>query len=606
MLNLSVILETSARHYPQKDAFSFMDTTLSFAQVNAAANQVANGLRAKGIQPGDKVAISCFNLPYFPIIYFGILKAGATVVPLSVLLKKEEIAYHLNDSDAKAYFCFVGNADLPMGQMGYSGFQEAADCEHFFMIMPKPDMPSTIEGTSTLGALMAGQSPVAESAQTDPNDTAVIIYTSGTTGRPKGAELSHSNLMMNAILASDLGGINKDDNILIVLPLFHIFAMTCCMNAGIYRGCKSVLLPRFDAEAVFGLMQKHSISIFAGVPTMYWGLVNYKEDKFDYDLISNNLKICMAGGASLPVQVLHDFEKRFDVEILEGYGMSEGSPVVTFNHPGEERVPGSIGRPVWGVEVKLVDDDGNEVPVGEKGELWYRGHNVMKGYYKRPDANAKTITNGWLHSGDVAVKDEKGRFYIVDRTKDMIIRGGLNVYPREVEEVMIKHDAVSLVAVTGVPDPKMGEEIKAYVVLADGASATPSELIAYTKANLAAYKYPRQVEIIDALPMSATGKILKKELRKMEAEKSKEPQDLTKIEGIGPKIAEILSNAGITNYAQLAGTDKERVKEILAEAGSKFTMHDPSTWGDQAQLAAEGKWDQLKKWQDVLEGGKVV
>ena len=606
MLNLAVILEDSARRNPTKAAFTFMDTTLSYAQINGAANQVANGLKAKGIQPGDKVALSCFNLPYFPIIYFGILKAGAAVVPLSVLLKKEEIAYHLKDSDAKAYFCFVGNADLPMGQMGYAGFNEAPECAHFFMIMPTPEMPSSIDGTATLGSLMAGQSPVSEMAQTAPNDTAVIIYTSGTTGRPKGAELTHSNLMLNAILAADLGKLSSEDRTLIVLPLFHIFAMTCLMNAGVYRGASSVLLPRFDAETVFGLMQKHSITLFAGVPTMYWGLVNYKEEKFDYDTISNNLRLCMSGGASLPVQVLKDFEARFNVEILEGYGMSEGSPVVTFNHLGEERVAGSIGRPVWGVEVKLVDDDGNEVPVGEKGELWYRGHNVMKGYYKRPEANAKTLTDGWLHSGDVAVKDEKGRYYIVDRTKDMIIRGGLNVYPREVEEVMIKHNAVSLVAVIGIPDSKMGEEIKAYVVLADGASATPSELIAYTKGNLAAYKYPRQVEIIDALPMSATGKILKKELRKMEAEKSKEPQDLTKIEGIGPKIAELLNNAGISNYGQLAGTDKDRIKEILVEAGNQFATHDPSTWADQAQLAAEGKWDQLQKWQEVLDGGRMV
>ena len=229
----------------------------------------------------------------------------------------------------------------------------------------------------------------------------------------------------------------------------------------------------------------------------------------------------MSGGASLPIQVLKDFESRFNVEILEGYGMSEGSPVVTFNHQGEEKVPGSIGRPVWGVEVKLVDDQGKEVAVGEKGELWYRGHNVMKGYYKRPEANAETITDGWLHSGDVAVKDEKGRFYIVDRTKDMIIRGGLNVYPREVEEVIIRHDAVSLVAVVGIPDPKMGEEIKAFVVLNDGDEASPEDIIAYTKSNLAAYKYPRKVEIIEALPMSATGKILKKELRKMEAARNK-------------------------------------------------------------------------------------
>ncbi|MEM1124591.1 MAG: AMP-binding protein, partial [Bacteroidota bacterium] len=257
MLNLSVILENSARQCPTKEAFTFMDTTLNFAQVNGAANQVANGLKAKGIQPGDKVALSCFNLPYFPIIYFGILKAGGVVVPLSVLLKKDEIAYHLKDSDAKAYFCFVGNDDLPMGQMGIAGFEEAPDCEHFFMIMPKPEMPSIIEGTATLGSLMAGQSPVFETVRTSPDDTAVIIYTSGTTGRPKGAELTHSNLMLNAILSSDLGKVDRQDNILIVLPLFHIFAMTCCMNAGVYRGAHSVLLPRFDAEAVFGLMAKH-------------------------------------------------------------------------------------------------------------------------------------------------------------------------------------------------------------------------------------------------------------------------------------------------------------------------------------------------------------
>ena len=248
---------------------------------------------------------------------------------------------------------------------------------------------------------------------------------------------------------------------------------------------------------------------------MYWGLLNYKEDKFDYAKISSNLRLCASGGAALPVQVLHDFEARFKVNVLEGYGMSEGSPVVTFNQPKVGTKPGSIGTEVWGVEVKLVDDEGNEVPVGEKGELLYRGHNVMKGYYKKPEANAKTLKGGWLHSGDVAIKDEDGFYFIVDRTKDMIIRGGLNVYPREVEEVMIKHDDVSLVAVIGIPDEKMGEEIKAYVVKESGSSISEEELMAYTKSKLAAYKYPRVVEFIDALPMSATGKILKKELRKL-------------------------------------------------------------------------------------------
>ena len=516
MLNLSIVLEDSARRYPNKAAFTFMDTTLTYAQVNAAANQVANGLVAKGIQPSDKVALSCFNLPYFPIVYYGILKAGGVVVPLSVLLKKDEIAYHLQDSEAKAYFCFIGTDELPMGQMGLAGFAEAPACEHFFMIMPKPEMPAPQEGVATLGSLMAGQGYSYETVRTSPHDSAVIIYTSGTTGRPKGAELSHSNLMMNAIASRDLFNGDEQDVQLIVLPLFHIFAMTCLLNAGVLRGTTNILLPRFDAAQVFGLMQKHKVNIFAGVPTMYWGLLNYHGEEFNYDEIAGNLRLCVSGGASLPVQVLEDFEARFEVPIMEGYGMSEGSPVVTFNQLNSGgRKPGSIGTPIWGVEVKLVDSEGNEVPVGEKGELWYRGHNVMKGYYNKPEANAQTITDGWLHSGDVAIKDEDGFFFIVDRTKDMIIRGGLNVYPREVEEVIIKHEAVSLVAVVGLPDPKLGEEIKAYVVLKEGAQAEPNDIIEYTKEHIAAYKYPRSVEFLDALPMSATGKILKKELRKL-------------------------------------------------------------------------------------------
>ncbi len=514
MLNLSVILEDSTKRYPTKPAFTFMDTVLSYAQINGAANMVANGLKAKGIKAGDKVALSCPNLPYFPIIYFGILKAGAVVVPLSVLLKHDEIEYHLKDSDAKAYFCFTGTPELPMGEMGYTGFKKVKKCKHFFMIMPKPEMPSPIAGTETLGSMMAGQSPKCETHRTKAEDTAVIVYTSGTTGRPKGAELTHSNLLLNAILVTELGTSKADDVALIVLPLFHIFAMTCLMNAAIYKGGSSILCPRFDAETVFSLMQKHKVTIFSGVPTMFWGLVNYTDPKFDYDSISKTLRVCTSGGASLPVKVLEDFEKRFNVPILEGYGMSEGSPVVTFNHLNVGRKPGSIGTPVWGVEVILVDADGVEVPVGEKGELLYRGHNVMKSYYKKPEATAETIQNGWLHSGDIGIKDEDGFYYIVDRTKDMIIRGGLNVYPREVEEVMMKHEAVSLVAVIGVPHEEMGEEVKAFVVLKEEHTISDVDLIAWTRDHIASYKYPRHIEFLAALPMSATGKILKKELRK--------------------------------------------------------------------------------------------
>ena len=514
MLNLSVLLEDSARRYSNKDAFVFMNTHMTYAQINGAANQVANGLKESGIVPGDKIALSCLNIPYFPILYFGILKAGAVVVPLSVLLKRDEVEYHLSDSDAKAYFCFIGAEGLPMVEEGYAGFQKVDACQDFYVITAKSTDPSPIEGTKTMGMFMAGQSPITETVATNAEDTAVIVYTSGTTGRPKGAELTHSGLLLNAIISKDIISTQTDDVQLIVLPLFHIFAMTCLMNAGVYKGNTSILLPRFDAEAVLGLMTKHKITLFAGVPTMYWGLMNYENTKYDIPAISKQLRICVSGGASLPISVLEKFEAKFGVPILEGYGMSEGSPVVTFNHLEIGRKPGSIGTPVWGVEVKLVDDKDNEVAPGEKGELLYRGHNVTKGYYKRPAVNAVVLKGGWLHSGDVAVKDEDGYYYIVDRTKDMIIRGGLNIYPREVEDVIMKHEAVSLVAVIGVPDEQFGEEVKACVVLKEGAEASAEELMAYTKSNIAAYKYPRVIEFLDALPMSATGKILKKELRK--------------------------------------------------------------------------------------------
>ncbi|MFT7162664.1 MAG: long-chain acyl-CoA synthetase [Bacteroidia bacterium] len=473
---------------------------------------MANGLKKIGIGPGDKVALSCPNLPYFPMIYFGILKTGAIVVPMSVLLKKDEITYHLKDSDAKAYFCFTGTNELPMGSMGHSGFQEAQECLHFFMIMPRPDMPAAIEGIYTLGQLIENEPISFETCQTSAEDTALIIYTSGTTGQPKGAELTHSNLLQNAIISAGLVQAEYEDKMLITLPLFHIFAMTVLMNAGIYRGLTSVLLPNFDANSVLGLMQKHEITIFAGVPTMYWALNQYQGEDFDYKKIAQHLKAALSGGASLPAQVMKDFEERFNVSILEGYGMSEGSPVVTFNQLDIGRKSGSVGTPVWGVEVKIVDENDQELPTGEKGELLYRGHNVMKGYYKKPEATAEALKNGWMHSGDIAIKDADGFYFIVDRTKDMIIRGGFNVYPREVEEVMISHEAVSLVAVIGIPNDQFGEEIKACVVLHDNAKLSDTELITWTKEHIADYKYPRFIQFMDALPMSATGKILKKEL----------------------------------------------------------------------------------------------
>ncbi len=514
MLNLAVLLEDSAREAPDRTAIIFNDMKLSYAAVNAAANQVANGLASIGIRPGDKVALSCPNLPHFPVAYYGILKAGAVVVPLNVLLKGREIAYHLADSDAKAYLCFQGTPDLPMGQFGYEGFQQTPGCEHFFVITVDHAGASPIEGTRTLGSLMAGRPPSFDTVATHADDTAVILYTSGTTGNPKGAELTHSNMIMNARLTDTMYEPQPDDVHLVVLPLFHSFGQTVQMNAGFYNRSALSLLPRFDPDAALGIMQRDSVTIFAGVPTMYWAMLNHPNpEKFDLAKVAHNLRLAVSGGAAMPVEVMRAFGEKFGVQILEGYGLSETSPVATFNRLDRPPRPGSIGLPVWGVQVRLVDPLDHDVPSGEVGEILLKGHNIMKGYYKRPEATAEAMRGGWFHTGDLARMDEDGFIYITDRVKDMIIRGGFNVYPREIEEVMITHPAVSLAAVVGVPHESHGEEIKAYVILKAGQQASEAELIDWCREHMASYKYPRLIEIREALPMTATGKILKRELR---------------------------------------------------------------------------------------------
>ncbi len=514
MLNLAVLLEDSAREVPNKDAVIFNDVRLSYAQINGAANQVANGLIDIGIAKGDKVALSCPNLPFFPIVYYGILKAGATVVPLNVLLRPREIAYHLADSDAKAYFCFQGTPDLPMGDFGYQGYQETGSCDHFFMITADPAAASPIEGTKTLGQLMTNQSPVFDSVLTEADDTAVILYTSGTTGQPKGAELTHSNMILNAHLADKNFELGEDEVTLITLPLFHSFGQSVQMNTGFYNRWTLTLLPRFDPDAALAIMERDNVSVFAGVPTMYWAILNHPSaDKYDLQKISRNMNLAVSGGSAMPVEVMRAFNERFTVKILEGYGLSETSPVASFNRTNKPAKPGSVGLPVWGVSIRIVDLEGNDVPVGEMGEILIKGHNVMKGYYQRPEATAKAIENGWLHTGDIGNFDEDGYVYITDRLKDMIIRGGFNVYPREVEEVMMTHPSISLAAVIGIPHDSHGEEVKAFVILKEGSDASSEEIVAWCKENMAAYKYPRIVEIRTELPMTATGKILKRELR---------------------------------------------------------------------------------------------
>ena len=517
-LNLASVLEHPARLTPDWVAVSFGAQQITYAQLNATADKVAAGLHALGIHAGDHVALSCPNVPWFPIAYFGILKAGAVAVPLNVLLKPREIAYHLKDSHARAFLAFEGTPELPIGEMARAGCAEAG-CPHFILLPRDPAAPPA--GAVTLTSVMRDASGfVAPSRR--PDDTAVILYTSGTTGHPKGAELTHGNMVSNAVACHDMfkpafdaGPDRNAQNVtLITLPLFHSTGQTAQMNAGFYGGFRLVLMPRFDPAAVLDAFTREQVGLWIGVPTMYWTLLQHaRATDMDVSRAAASLRVCASGGAPMPVEVLRDFERTFNARVLEGYGLSETAPVVAFNQLQRPSRPGTVGLPIFGVTIRCVDEHDNPVPPGERGEVVVRGPNVMKGYYDRPEATADAMRGGWFRTGDIGQFDADGYLAIVDRKKDMILRGGFNVYPREIEEVLMTHPAVALAAVIGVPDERLGEEVKAYVVLRPGTAATEAELVAWSKEQMASFKYPRQVEIRNALPVSATGKVLKRELR---------------------------------------------------------------------------------------------
>jgi long-chain acyl-CoA synthetase len=516
MLNLASVLEYSAAEYPDRIAVVAAGARLTYREVEEQASRVASALIDRGISAGDRIALSCPNLPAFPVIYYGILKAGGVVVPLNILLTEREIAYHLADSAAKAYFCFAGSAELPVGAAGAAAFERTASCEHFVLITADPAAASSDVALQTLAEFTHRQTAECPARPAAETDTAVVLYTSGTTGQPKGAELTHSNMVHNALLGPRLFGAHPGghDVHLLALPLFHSFGQSVQMNAGFASGATLVLLPRFSPRDALRLMQAEGVTFFAGVPTMYHALLGHENaDGYDLAAIAASLRVAVSGGAPLPGEVLRRFEQRFDVPIVEGYGLSETSPVATFNRVDRPRRPGSVGLPAWGVQVKLLAPDGTEALQGEAGEIAIRGHNVMKGYLGRPAETAAVLdAAGWFRTGDIGTRDDDGYLYIVDRKKDMIIRGGFNVYPRELEEVLLTHQDVSMAAVVGVPHASHGEEIKAFVVRAPGATVGEADLIAWCKQNMAAYKYPRIIEFRQALPMTATGKILKREL----------------------------------------------------------------------------------------------
>ena len=517
--NLASILTESASRTPAATALVAGDTTFDYATVDAFARLFAGALGDLGVRPGEPVALLMPNVPHFTVAYFGCHMAGAPVVPLNVLLTADELTHHLGDSGAVAVVAwesFLGPSGPLSGKP--SPVQEAiarvGTVRH--LVVARADLTDLTapDGTLSLTALMGGASPVADVHPTGADDTAVILYTSGTTGRPKGAELTHANLLSNARVASGLVPIDGDTVALVTLPLFHAFGMTVMHNAVLSVGGSLVLLPRFDARTAMALMARHRVNLFGGVPTMYMALLHDASDKDGGGPVLPYLRWCVSGGAPMPAEVMAAFEARYGVCVLEGYGLSETSPVVSFTVPDRPRPPGSIGYPVPGVQMRLVDADGRAVTTpGTPGEIEVRGDNLMKGYWRDPGATAGAVVDGWFRTGDIGVVDDCGAYRIVDRKKDLVIRGGYNVYPREVEEVLHRHPAVAQAAVVGAPHPRYGEEVKAVITFKPGQTATPAEVVDFCRTRLASYKYPRIVEVRDRLPLTATGKVLKQALR---------------------------------------------------------------------------------------------
>lgn len=493
MSNLALNLTSTAWRIPAHTATITDEGTMSYAELDAESSRFATLLRRRGIEAGDRVGVMLPNTAAAPIAYYSIWRLGGIVVPMNPLLQAREVQFYLSNTAAKAVLAspdFARAADAG-GQAAGAQVWVIDDAE---LAQLTNDLPEFGKPVTRAGS-----------------DTAVVLHTSGTTGKPKGAELTHDSLGSNReVVVRTLLRLTDDDVVLAALPLFHVFGMTCAMNAAIAVGATLSLMPRFNAALAIERIRRDRVTVLEAVPTMYSALLAVAE-QFPPEATAT-LRTCVSGGAALPVQVLNDFEKTFEATILEGYGLSETSPAVSFNHPDTQRRPGSIGTPIDGVRIRLVDGDGAEVAPGASGEITVKGPNVMKGYWNLPDATAAAIKGGWFHTGDIGRVDEDGFYYIVDRKKDLIIRGGYNVYPREVEEALHEHPAVAQAVVIGMPHDTLGEEVGAAVVLKAGASADPAELRAFVKQRVAAYKYPRRIWLVDSLPVGPTGKLLRREV----------------------------------------------------------------------------------------------
>jgi long-chain acyl-CoA synthetase len=501
--NLATILRETAAATPDAVVYRAGGATATYRQLDERSGQFAAGLVAVGLTPGQVVAIQLPNVAEFLTVYFGALKAGMTVLPVNPLLKAAELEHQLADSGASI---MVGLAGLHA--------EAAKACELVGLPLYLAGDPAAVpEGALPISDLLsAGPHTEAGGAiwPANADDTAVLIYTSGTTGKPKGAELTHFLLYMNCTVSGQLFGARPDDVTLAVLPFFHVFGLSSVINVSVRYGGSLSIVPRFEPRHVLDAITADRCTVIAGVPTMLHALAQLEVG--DRDLSA--LRVAVSGGASLPEDVMRTFEGKYGVEVLEGYGLSETGSTSSFNRAGD-RKPLSVGKPIWGVQMRIADPRDEPVPVGRDhiGEIQIRGHNVMKGYRNRPEATASALAGGWLHTGDLGYVDEDGFYFIVDRTKDLVIRGGYNVYPREIEEVLFAHPDILEAAVIGKPDERLGEEVVAVVVLREGASLDAAAIIAYCRERLAAYKYPREVRFAAELPKGPSGKILKTELR---------------------------------------------------------------------------------------------
>lgn len=478
----------------EKVALNYKGNSITYGQLDRMVLAYASYLKKIGLKTGDKVVLSCLNSPEFIYSYFGTVRNGAVIVPINLLLTMEEIAYIVRDSEAKLMII------------------------HPLILQKSKLTKEAVEKALGVSLLVLGEELNAELSKistenfqdsTDENSVSTFLYTSGTTGKQKAAMLTHKNLVVNSEQCYIALCARPDDVYMCVLPMFHVFAFTACILMPLFSGATVTILESFQPKEVIETLLKDEITIFMGVPSMYVVLLEAGKKNISFP----KLRLAVSGGAALPVEIYRQSREIMKLPIVEGYGLTEASPAVSFNPPDGVQKEGSIGLPLPNVECKIVDEDDNELPVGEVGELAVRGENVMLGYYNQSDETLKALRGGWLHTGDLAKMDEEGYIYIVDRKKDLVIVAGMNVYPREVEEVIYQHPKVREAAVIGLADRLRGEYVKAFVVLKEGEECHSKELLRFMREKLAAYKLPRHIEFVESLPKNSTGKIMKRILK---------------------------------------------------------------------------------------------